>query len=230
MKRSPLPVLLFLAGAAWTAGQAVLPDMGMEWGPRLAAVAGARPAQALSAGLFVVAGALLVTAAVVAARRPLPGRGAGTVRTGLVLLALGGIWLAAGRGAFNLQMYRLTDPAVPAAPAADVLAADIGPGFVPLVLALPALLVAPVVLAAGAWRSGAAGRLPVLALAAWVLGIGGFMASEFSVKAGEVAGLLVASVGLVLVAVAVSRAAVPGAGAPAGTPLAATGHVPAGRV
>ncbi|CCG04702.1 hypothetical protein [Blastococcus saxobsidens] len=229
MKRSPSPVLLLLGGASWTAGQAVLPDMGTDWGPRLAAVAAARPAQSLSAGLFVVAGGLLVTAAVVTARRPLPGRGAGTVRTGTVLLALGGIWLAAGRGAFNLQMYRLSDPSVPAAPAADVLAADVGPGFVPLVLALPALLVAPVVLAVGAWRSGAAGRLPALALATWVLGIGGFMASEFTVKAGEVAGLLVASTALGLVAVAVSRAAAPGAGA-AVTPLAAPGQVPAGQV
>ncbi|WP_324274001.1 hypothetical protein [Blastococcus brunescens] len=98
MNRSSLTVLLLLGGVAWTAGQAVLPDMGMAWSARLDAVADARGAQSLSAGLFVVAGILLVAAAVAAARLAIGGRGARLVRVGTVLLGLGGIWLTAGRG------------------------------------------------------------------------------------------------------------------------------------
>ena len=66
MKRSSVPLLLLAGGVAWTVGQAVLPDMGTAWSERLAAVAADRPMQALATGLFVLAGALLVSAAVVA--------------------------------------------------------------------------------------------------------------------------------------------------------------------
>lgn len=221
MKRSSLPLLMLLAGAAWTAGQAVLPDMGMEWAARLDAVAGARGAQTLSIALFVLAGILLVAAAVAAARVPTVGRGARSVGVGTVLLGVGGIWLAAGRGAFNMEMYRLTDAAVARDAAVDVLAADVGPGFVPLLLALPALLLGPVVLSIGARRAGRAGNLPWAALACWVVGIGTFMATEFTVKAGEVAGIAVATVGLTLLGTALTRPeAVLSAAAPAATSVA----------
>ena len=205
MKRSTLPLLMLLAGAAWTAGQAVLPDMGLEWAERLDAVAEARGAQTLSTGLFVLAGILLVAAAVTAARAPVAGRGARAIGIGTLLLGVGGIWLAAGRGSFNMQMYRLTDPAVARDAALDVAAADVGPGFIPLVLALPALLLGPVLLAVGSGRAGTAGKLPWLALACWVLGIATFMASEFTLKAGEVVGLAVATVGLTLIGTALIR-------------------------
>ncbi|WP_324274000.1 hypothetical protein [Blastococcus brunescens] len=102
-------------------------------------------------------------------------------------------------------MYRLTDPAVARDAAVDVVLADIGPGFVPLLLALPALLLGPVVLAVGVRRAGSTGNLPWLALACWVVGIGTFMATEFTVKAGEVAGLAVASTGLALLGTALGR-------------------------
>ena len=90
--RLPLPpFLLALAGAAWTAGQAVLPDMGADAADRLAAVAADRPAQALSGALFVVAGGLLVTAAALATPAVPAGPGSRLSRTGLVLIALGGV-------------------------------------------------------------------------------------------------------------------------------------------
>jgi hypothetical protein len=205
VKRSLSPVLLLLAGTAWTAGQAVLPDMGLEWEARLAAVAEARGAQTLSTGLFILAGILLVAAAVTAARVPAAGRGARAIGIGTLLLGIGGIWLAAGRGAFNMQMYRLTDPAIAPDAALDIAAADVGAGFVPLLLALPALLLGPVVLAVGAHRAGGAGQLPWLALACWVVGVGTFMATEFTVKAGETAGVAVATVGLTLIGAALVR-------------------------
>lgn len=214
MKRSSLPVLLLLAGAAWTAGQAVLPDMGTEWPERLAAVAADRPLQALATALFVLAGALLVAAAVVAGRVELPGRGAGLVRTGTVLLGLGGVWLAAGRGAFNLHMYQLTDPAVGREAAETVAGADVGTGFLPLVLTLPALLLGPVVLAAGLLRARRGGALPWVGLACWLLGIGAFVATEFTVKATEVAGIAVATVALVLLGRALTGATATAPSAP----------------
>lgn len=215
MKRSPLPVLLLLGAAAWTAGQAVLPDMGLEWADRLDAVAADRSAQALSAALFLLAGVLLVAAAVVAAVNARHGRGATAVRTGTVMLGLGGVWLAAGRGVFNLHMYQVTDPAVGRDAALAVVSADVGLGFVPLVVTLPALLLGPVVLSVGLWRSGGVGRLPQAALAAWVVGIATFVASEFTAKAGEIAGLGVASVGLVLLGTALGRRASTGRRTPA---------------
>jgi hypothetical protein len=208
VKRLSLPLLLALAGGTWTAGQAVLPDMGADWPARLTAVAAARPAQALAAGLFVLAGALLVAAAVAARARVPSTRGAAAVHTGVVLLALGGIWLAAGRGAFNLLMYRLTDPAIAADARLAVASSDTGPGFVVLVLMLPALLLAPVVLAAGAVRAGAGGAAWG-ALACWLVGIAAFVVSEFSVKAAEVAGVGIAAIGLMLLAAALNRLPAP---------------------
>lgn len=203
--RLPLPTVpLVLAGVAWTAGQAVLPDMGTGSADRLAAVAADRPAQALSAALFVIAGGLLVVAAAIAVPRAPAGRGAGLTRTGLLMIALGGVWLAAGRGAFNVLMYRLTDPAVAGGAAVDVLDADVGPGYLVLVLTLPALLLGPVVLAAGVLRAGAGPR-GWLALVAWVVGVGAFVVSEFSVKAVEVAGLAVATVALALLGDCLAR-------------------------
>jgi hypothetical protein len=209
LKRSSLllPLLMALGGAVWTAGQALLPDMGFAWADRLAAIAADRPGQALSAGAFVLAGVLLVAAAVVASRATPAGRGAGLSRAGVLLLGFGGVWLAAGRGAFNLLTYRLTDPSVERAAALEVAAADVGSGFVVLVLMLPALLLGPVLLAAGLIRAGAGGPAWA-ALACWAAGVGAFVVSEFSVKAVEVAGLAVATVGLALLGVVLTRRAV----------------------
>ncbi|MGY2128911.1 hypothetical protein [Blastococcus sp. SYSU DS0617] len=224
MKRSSLPVLLLLAGAAWTAGQAVLPDMGTAWSDRLAAVADDRPMQAVATALFVLAGALLVSAAVVAGGLRAFGRGGGAVRAGTVMLALGGVWLAAGRGAFNLRMYQLTDPAVSRDAAETVVGVDVGVGFLPLVLTLPALLLGPVVLAAGLLRARQAGMLPWAALACWLLGIGAFVATEFTVKATEIAGIAVATVGLVLLGRALTVRPEGAPAAPAAGPAVSAGR------
>jgi hypothetical protein len=205
VNRSSLPVLLLLAGVSWSAGQALLPDVGATWAARLEAVAAARTAETLSAGLLVLAGVLLVVASVTAARRSVTGRGAAAIRVGTMLLAVGGVWLAAGRGAFNLLMHRLTDPGVSRESALAVADADLGAGFVPMLLTLPVLLVAPVVLGIGVWRTGRAGILAPAALACWVVGTAVFIATEFTVKAGEIAGIALAGVGLAVLGLALVR-------------------------
>lgn len=65
---------------------------------------------------------------------------------------------------------------------------------------------APVLLAVGLRRAGAAGWLPLLA---WLVGIVGFLAAEFTVKAGEVAGIGLATVAPALIGHAVDRVGVP---------------------
>jgi hypothetical protein len=204
VKRSSLALLLALAGTAWTLGQALLPDMGLEWPDRLAAVAAARPEQAVSSALFVLAGALLVVAAVSGSRRVRAGRGSRLILAGLLMLGLGGVWLAAGRGAFNLLMYRVSDPEVPEQSALDVLGADQGPGFLVLVLTLPALLLGPVVMAIGAIRGGVGPR-GWLGLAGWLAGVGAFVVAEFTVKAVEVGGVALATVALVVLGAVLVR-------------------------
>lgn len=200
--------LLAAAGLAWTVGQAVLPDMGLEMDERFAAVAGNRGTEALSTGLLAVAGCLLVLSALsitrTVSRRPLDGsRGARLLRVGAALLALGGVWLVAGRAAFNMAFLRATHPDVSREAGMSVLQAPGGFEFLPLLLTLPALLLGPVLLAVGARRAGLSGWLPVLL---WVVGIGTFIGTEFTVKVGEVLGVATASVGLVLLGLALSSA------------------------
>ena len=60
--RSPV-ILLCAGGLTWLLGQAVLPDMGLQTPERYDAVANARNLEALSAGLLVIAGCLLVLGA-----------------------------------------------------------------------------------------------------------------------------------------------------------------------
>ena len=79
-----------------------------------------------------------------------------------------------------------------------------GAEFVPLLVTLPCLLLGPVLLAVGLRRAGLAAWWP---LAAWVVGIGAFIATEFTVKAGEVAGIALAAVALGLIGQASSRPA-----------------------
>ena len=191
MSSRPL-YLLAAAGASWTTGQAVSPDMAMATAERYDLVAAARTAEALSAALLVLAGCLLVLAAVSLARI-VPGR---LLAVGTAMLGLGGIWLAAGRGAFNMVFLRATHPDVPRDAGIALLDTPGGIEFAPLLLTLPCLLLGPVLLAIGVRRAGAGAWLP---LALWVIGIGTFMASEFTVKAGEVAGIAAASVALVLI-------------------------------
>jgi len=197
-------LFLALAGLCWTAGQAVLPDMAMETAERYDLVAADRGAQAwaaallILAGWFLVLGALAVSRAVAARRRS---RGARLLTVGTGMLALGGIWLAAGRGAFNILFLRATDPGVPRDAGIAMLDAAGGVEFAPLLLTLPALLLAPVVLTVGLRRAGLGSWLP---LVLWVTGIGTFLASEFTVKAGEVAGIGLAAVALALIGRATS--------------------------
>ena len=207
MTRRPTTVLIALAGLAWTAGQAILPDMALETAERYDLVAADRASEGWSGALLVLAGVLLVLGALSLGRRLRTVAGSPGHRgvvVGTALLGLGGIWLAAGRGAFNLMFVRLTDPDVPRAAALAVLDAPGDASFAPLLLTLPCLLLGPIVLGVGLRRAVGASWLPVVL---WVVGIATFIASEFTVKVGEVAGIGLASVALVLLALASERGA-----------------------
>lgn len=201
MKNRPALVLLSLAGVAWTSAQALLPDMGLEEAERLAAVAAAPGRQSAAAGLLMLAGSLLVVSAVILSRTARTGRGARLIRVGTLLLALGGVWLVAGRGAFSSTMLRLTGPEIDSATAVRILSDGGGPEFAALLPTLPALLLGPVLLAVGVRRAGLGSWLP---LTCWVLGIGAFVAFEFTNKVGETLGVAVASAGLVLIGLALT--------------------------
>jgi len=201
MRNRSVPVLLGLAGLSWAVAQALLPDMGLAWSDRLAAVAEAPARQEVATALLVAAGCLLVGSAIAVARVPRSGRGARLTLVGTVLLGLGGVWLAAGRGAFSLMMARMTAPEVPREAALSVAEAESGLGFLPLLLCLPALLLGPVLLGIAVRRNGTAGWLP---LACWVAGIATFVASEFTFKLGETIGIAVAATGLLLLGRALS--------------------------
>jgi hypothetical protein len=194
---------LVVGVACWVAGQAVLPDAGATWPDRLDAVAAARGAESLATVLLFLGGALLVVGAVGLAPAIRAGRGRRLLQTGTVLLGLGGVWLAAGRAAFNLQLLDATSPDVPRESALAVLSAPDGPEWIVFPICLLALLVGPGLLGIGARRSGAVSWWP---LALWVAGIAGFVATEFASKAGEIAGLAVAGTGLVWMTVGVLRA------------------------
>lgn len=197
-------LLLGTAGLAWLCGQAVLPDMGLQTAERYDAVVDARALEAWSAGLLVVAGCLLVLGALTVARAlaDLSGRGSGLVRIGVPMLALGGVWLVAGRAAFNMVFLRVTDADVPRDVALAMLDDGGGPEFLPLVLTLICLLVGPGLLALGLRRADLAGWTP---LVVWVLGTGLFLATEFTVKAGEIVGIGLAALALTLIGRAASR-------------------------
>ena len=190
-----LPVIA--AGGCWTAGQALLPDMGLEWPERFDAVAGARGRESVSTVLLFLAGALLVVSAIGLARAVRrPGR---LATTGIPLLGLGGIWLCAGRAAFNLEFLAATSPEVSREQGLAVLTAPDSPAFAVFPLTLLALLLGPLLLTVAVRRTS------WLPLAAWVLGIACFLGSEFQVKTLEVVGVAVASAGLVLAARALLR-------------------------
>lgn len=198
--RSRTTLLLASAGVCWTLGQAVLPDMAMQTAARYELVAGNRGAEALSAALLVVAGCLLVLSAMSIVRlvseRGLTGtRGSRLIAIGAACVGLGGVWLVGGRAAFNMMLLRATHPDVPRDSAIALLEAPQGLEFLPLVLTLPALLLGPILLGVGVRRARLGNWLP---LVLWVVGIGIFIGTEFSVKAGEITGIAVASSGLVL--------------------------------
>lgn len=202
MKHRSTTILLALAGLAWTAGQAVLPDMGADWSDRLTAVAASPVRQSAAIALLILAGGLLVLGAVAAARVPRQGRGARLTSAGVFLLGLGGIWLAAGRGAFSMAMARAAAPEVPTESGVAMMSAAGGFEFIALLPCLPALLLGPILIAVGRRRAVAAGWLP---LVLWVVGIGTFIGSEFSSKVGESVGIGVAAVGLGLLGRALAR-------------------------
>lgn len=188
-------VFLTIAACTWWGGQTLLPDMGLEWPERLAAVAAHQQRQAAAAALLVVAGWSLVLGALSLARWTEPSTR--LVRLGIAGLGLGGIWLAAGRGVFSMHLLQVARNDVERSAALSVLEASQGYAFLALLPTLPALLLGPVLLAVGLRRAGACSWLP---LVLWVVGIGTFMGSEFTVKAAESAGVAVAGAALVLLA------------------------------
>jgi hypothetical protein len=207
MSRNHVTVTLTLAGLTWTAGQAVLPDMGRDPAERYDRVADAPGLESLSGGLLVLAGVLMVLGAVMASRRLAtlaPARGGRALATGTALLALGGVWLVGGRGAFNLMFVRIADPDnVARSDALRLLDASPGAGFAPLLLTLPCLLLGPVVLGVGLRRAGLAGWWP---LGLWVVGLAAFIGTEFTVKPAEVLGIATAAVALAWIGLSIDRA------------------------
>lgn len=196
MTRFATTVPLALAGLAWTAGQAVQPDIGLEPAERYDHVVDARALESISGGLLLLAGVLLVVSGLFATRRLVelaPGRGGRLLTIGTTMLALGGIWLAAGRGAFNLNFVRVTSPEINRDTAITILEGEQGIGFVPMLLTLPCLLLGPILLAIGLRRAGLSNWLP---LALWVVGIGVFLGTEFTIKAGEIVGIGIAACAL----------------------------------
>lgn len=191
------PGLLPLMGGAvaWVVGQALLPDMGLEFEERLPAVAAARGAEELATALLFVAGTLFVVAATALRRRTSGSARPRLASAGAVALGLGGVWLCAGRAAFNLQMLKATAGGVDPAAGLSVVSASEGLGFAPFPLTLLALLAAPIMLAMAAPGGRHAAWLP---LALWVIGIAAFMAGEFTMKPAEIAGITIANIGLVL--------------------------------
>lgn len=202
LKITTSTLLLAAAGAAWTVAQAVLPDLGSTAADRYENVATSRDMEALSAALFFVAAILLVLGALSLTRHTPAGRGRRPMAIGIRLLAVGGIWLAAGRGAFNLEFLSLTGPDVPKDVALGLLEDSGGLAFVPLVLTLPCLLLGPVLIGIGMIRAG--GHWWGLAL--WVAGIGTFVATEFAVKSAEITGIALAAVGLAMFGAATTSA------------------------
>lgn len=196
-----IPGLFGLAGITWWLGQTLLPDMGMEWADRLAAVASARDRQGAAAAFFFIAGWSLVLAAIAAIRQVPTGRGSRLITIGVACLGLGGVWLAALRGAFTMTLYQATDPQVPVDAAIALVSVE-SAAFVAILPMLPALLLGPIALAVGLRRAAMTSWLP---LALWVVGIGTFMATEFTIKAAESAGIALAAIALVLMGMALSR-------------------------
>ena len=210
MRRHLTTAAFSLAGLSWTLGQGVLPDMGAETGSRYDAVAAASTLESLSAGLLVLAGVFLVLGSMVAVHRLAAWAGTTGRRlmlAGTALTGLGGLWLVGGRAAFNLMFVRVVDTeSLPRETAIALLDSSGGPGFAPLVLMLPCLLLGPVLLTVGLKRAGLAGWLP---LPAWLLGIATFLGTEFQIKAAETAGIAIASLALVLAARALDTVPVP---------------------
>jgi len=179
---------------AWTTGQGLLPDAGLEWPERWDAVAAARGRQGVATALLFLAGCCLVITSGLLPRLSRAGR------VGATLLGLGGVWLCSGRAAFNLQLLKATD--LDRADGIAALSASQGPTFVAFLPTLLALLAAPVLLAVAARRTAGASWLP---LGLWVVGMALFLAGEFQVKALEVAGTGLAGTGLILAVRALSR-------------------------
>jgi len=187
-RTGPLVAVLAAAAVCWTAGQGLLPDMGMEFPARYDNVADARGLESLATVLLFLAGCLLVVSSGLLVRRHLSRLAA----AGALLLGLGGVWLCAGRAAFNLQMLKATE--LDRAEGIAFLESSAGPAFAAFLPTLLALLLSGILLAVAARRSGS-GWLP---LVLWLLGIGLFLGSEFAVKPLEALGIGLAGCSLVL--------------------------------
>lgn len=226
MRRHLTTAAFSLAAMSWTLGQALLPDMGTDTGSRYDAVAASPALESLSAGLLVLAGVFLVLGSIAACYHlsTLAGtKGRRLMLAGTALTSLGGLWLVGGRAAFNLMFVRIVETeSLTRSTALELLDSSGGPGFVPLVLMLPCLLLGPVLLTVGLKRAALAGWLP---LAAWLLGIATFLGTEFQIKAAETAGIAIAGLALVLAARALDAAPAPATTVPAHE-TTATLHAP----
>lgn len=204
MSHRSLPILTGIAGLSWFAAQSISPDMGANLNARLDSVAASPESQALSTALFAVAAIFFVISAIFMVRIPLHGRGSRLIRIGGVMLGIAGVWLAAGRAGYSLAMLQLTSEGVSREAAVTAISADPGIAFLGILPALPALILGPVALGFGVGlrHRRLQGWLP---LSGWVVGIGIFVASEFISKIGEITGIAIAALALLLASLAVGR-------------------------
>jgi len=168
--------LLLAAAPILLAADLVRADHSQDsYAAQLADVAAARGRELASAGLFVIAGVLVLLASfgLIGLAH---GRGRRAVGVGTLLLAVSSLWLVAGRGLYESVVYAASAPSLPRAAAAATLGA-IGDSsafalFLPL---LAAMMLAPLVLGVGLWRAGTTAVWPAVV---WVVGLVAFLAVE----------------------------------------------------
>jgi hypothetical protein len=206
-------VLLVAAAPTLLAAELIRSDHSQErYAAQLADVSAHRAPELVSAILFLVGGVLLVLAAIGLSRISTAGRGGRLVQVGSALIAVGGLWMVAGRGMFEAIIYALAaaDTAT-SARALDQIGNSAGTAiFIPFLLAL---LAAPIVLSLGLGRMGITSRW---LSAVWFAGLLVFLATETS-KLGNLVGFgtmmgVLTAIGLAVAATADRGVAYAGGG------------------
>jgi hypothetical protein len=177
--------LLVAAAPTLLAAELIRSDHSQErYAAQLADVSAHRAPELASAILFLLGGVLLVLASIGLSRLADKARRGGVlVQVGAALLAIGGLWMVAGRAMFEAIVYALSSTDTTAsAQSLDQIGNSAGAAiFIPLLLALVA---GPIVLSLGLGRMGIATRWLG---AVWFAGLIVFLATETS-KLGNLVG------------------------------------------
>jgi hypothetical protein len=166
------------------------------------AVASARGLELASSALFVV-GAALLAAGAVGAGALVRSLGSRLGWTGSLLLAAGAGWFVV-RAFSGLQLYAVTDPALPRAESLAFYVETSGTaGFAVMLPLLLAFIPAPIVLGLGLRRVGV---VPTAAVAIYAVGLVIFLALETH-RIGEAIGFALMSAAIGWYGLALARAA-----------------------